>query len=210
MDQALLHAFREGHILRSGENVGLLDLCVYDSGSVVCHLAAVRAVRLISVIFRRVMGSCDHNARVAVIITGGKGKRRNRHQGIVDPYLDSICRQNACRVLCKYIALDTAVITDSHSLCAALCLYPVGKALRSLAHNIDIHTVGSCSQHAAETCGSEFQGNSETFFDLIVISADPGQLRFQIRIFQICFQPAFIIFLIHFYHSYHSFFDFFV
>ena len=80
MDQAFLHAFREGHIFRSGEDVGLLDLCVYDSGGVVRHLAAVRTVSLVAVVFCRVVRSSYHNSGVAVIITCSKGKSRNRHQ----------------------------------------------------------------------------------------------------------------------------------
>src|SRR5699024_7475872 len=119
------------------------------------------------------MGSCHHDSRVAVIVACRKGKCRYRHQCIVDPDFDPVGSQNACRSLCKYVTLQTAVITDRNSLCAALCLDPVGKALCRLAHNIDIHTVRSCSEHTAQSCSSKLQCHSETILDLFIISFDP-------------------------------------
>ena len=156
------------------------------------------------------MGSSHHYACIAVVITRCERKRRHRHQRVIDTDFDPICRQHACRCLCKHITFQTAVITDGHRLCAALGFYPVREPLGRLAHHIDIHAVRPSAEHAAQSCCSELQRDREAFFDLFLFPFDLCQFRFQIRVFQICRHPALILFLIHFYHSYYLFIDFFV
>ena len=78
-DQAFLNAFCKGHVFGTSQYVCLLDLIINDGCCVICHLAAIRAVSLISVIFSRVMRSCNHDSCIALIVACCKGKSRNRH-----------------------------------------------------------------------------------------------------------------------------------
>ena len=78
-DQTFLNALCKGHIFRTSQNVCLLDLIINDSCSIICHLAAIRAISLVSIIFSRVMRCGNHNTRVALIVACRKGKGRYRH-----------------------------------------------------------------------------------------------------------------------------------
>ena len=199
-DQALLHALGKGDVLCTGQHIRLLDLIVHDGGSIIGHLAAIRAVGLVAVVLGRVVRSRDHDTSIALVVTGSKAQCRHRHQSIVNAHLDTVCRQNACGGLGKDIALQAAVVADSHSLAAALSLDPVCQALRGLTHNIDIHTVGASAQNAAQTSGAKLQSHSKAVLDLVIISLDLGQLRLQISVFQLCSHPALIFIQIHLAH----------
>ncbi len=104
-NQAVLNALGKGYVLCAVKDIGLLDLCVNNRRCVVCHLAAVRTVCLITIILCRIVGRRHHNTRVALIVTGRKGKRRNRHQRVINPHLDPVCRKHARRCLGEYVAL---------------------------------------------------------------------------------------------------------
>ena len=199
-DHAVLHALGEGDVLCAGEHIGLLDLVVDDGGGVIGHLAAVRAVGLVAVVLGRVVGGGDHDTGVAVIVTGSKTQGRHRHQGIIDAHFDAVGCQNACGGLGKDIALQAAVVADRHGLGTALGQHPVCQTLRCLTDNVDVHAVGTGTQHAAQTCGSKLQRHSKAILDLIVIAFDLCQLRLQVCIFQIRCQPALIFIQIHLVH----------
>ena len=68
-DQPLLDAFPERHILRPGQHIRLLNLCINNASRIISHLAAIRSISLIAIILSRIMGSCDHDAGIAVIIS---------------------------------------------------------------------------------------------------------------------------------------------
>ena len=199
-DQALLHALSKGNVLCAGEHVGLLDLVVDDGSSIIGHLAAVRAVGLVAVVLGRVVGCRDHDAGVALIVTGSKAQGRHGHQGIINAHLDAVCSQNACGSLGKNIALQAAVVADGHGLGALLGLDPVCQTLRSLTDDINIHTVGASAQNAAQTSRAKLQSHRKAVFDLFVISLDLGQFRLQICVFQIGSHPALIFIQIHLAH----------
>ena len=199
-DQALLHASGKGDVLCAGQNIGLLDLIIDDGSGIIGHLAAIRAVGLVAVVLGRVVGSGDHDTGIALVVTGGKAQGRHRHQGIIDAHLDAVGGQNTGGGLGKDIALQAAVVADSHSLAAALSLDPVCQTLRGLTHNIDIHTVGASAQNAAQTSGAKLQSHSKAVLDLVIISLDLGQLRLQISVFQLCSHPALIFIQIHLAH----------
>ena len=199
-DEALLYALGEGDVLCAGEHIGLLDLIVYDGSGVIGHLAAVRAVGLVAVVLGRVVGSGDHDTGVAVIVAGSKTQSRHGHQGIVDAHLDAVGCQNACGGLGKNIALQAAVVADGHGLGTTLGQHPVCQTLRCLTDNVDVHAVGTSTQHAAQTGGTKLQRHSKAILDLIVIAFDLSQLRLQVCIFQIRCQPALVFIQIHLVH----------
>ena len=83
---------------------------------------------------------------------------------------------------------------DGYRLVSALCFYPVCKTLCCLTYYIDIHTVCSCAKYTTKSCGSEFQRYSKTVLDLLIVSFNPRQLRVQVCVFQVSFQPSLILF----------------
>ena len=143
------------------------------------------------------MGRGHHDTRIGLIITGREAQGRNRHQSVVDANLDSIGCQYAGCCLREHVAVDTAVVADGYQLLAALGLYPVGQTLGGLTNHIDIHTVRSCSQHAAQACSTELQGHCEAILNLIVLTLDTLQFLCQSRILQFCVHPTLIIVQIH-------------
>ena len=178
LDETLIHALGEAHVLRTGEHVGLLDLLVDDVGGLIGHLTSVRTVGLIAVVLRRIVGCGHHDAGVAVIVTGGEGKGRYRHELIVDAHVDAVrCQHTGC-VTCEVPALQTGIVADRNGLCSALGLHPVCHTLRRLANDPDIHPVGSCAECAAEASGSELECDGETLLDRVIIAFDILKLGF--------------------------------
>ncbi len=196
-DQPLFDALCKRHVCSPGQNVRLLNLVVDHCGSVIRHLAAVRSVCLIPVVFGRIVGGRYHNACVAMIISGGEAKRRNRHQLVIDAYLNPVRRKNARRVPGKVPALQATVIADRHRLVSALRFNPVCHALGRLPHHPDVHPVRSCSQCAAESRCSEFKGYRKPLPDGIIVSGDISKLLFQIKVHEIRLQPSIIFVPIH-------------
>ena len=206
-DQALLHALGKGDVLCAGQNIGLLDLIIDDGGGIIGHLAAIRAVGLVAVVLGGVVGSGDHDTGIALVVAGGKAQGRHGHQGIIDAHLDAVGGQNTGGSLGKDIALQAAVVADGDSLAATLGLDPVCQTLGSLTDNIDVHAVGTGTQHTAQTGGAKLQGHGKAVLDFLVITLDPAQLRFQIRVLQIRCQPALILIQIHIAHlTFNSYF----
>ena len=193
----------KGHDLGAGEDVGLLNLGVDDVSGLIGHLAAIGAVRLVAVVLGGVVGRGDHDARVAVVVAGGKAQRRDRHERLVDAHMYTVGGQHLGGGLGEHIALDAAVIADGNGLGAALGLDPVGEALRGLTHHVHVHAVGARADDAAQTCGAEFERHGETILNGGIIALDAFQLGFEIRVGQIGGQPTFVHFLIH--SSHHHF-----
>ena len=199
-DESLFHAFREGHVFGAGQDIGLLDRVVDNSGCVIGHLAAVGAVGLEAVVLGGVVGSGDHDTRVAVVITGSKAQCGDRHQLVIDADIDAVGGQDACCVAGKVPAFQTAVIADGDGLSAALGLDPLGNTLRSLTDYPDVHAVRACAQCAAKTCCTEGKRDREALFDGVIIALDIFELSVKITVDQISFQPAFVLILIHTLH----------
>ena len=70
---------------------------------------------------------------------------------------NAVCGQNRGAFARKDIGLDAAVVGDGHGRRFAVLVQVIGKALRRLAHGIDVHAVGAGADHAAQPAGSEFQ-----------------------------------------------------
>ena len=104
-NQPFIHRLGKFHGLIAGKYIGFLNLFINLSCGFVRHLASVTAVGLIAIVLRRVMGGSQHNTRTAMIVSGGKGQGRHRHQGIIHPNGNAICRQNLRRFLGKGPAL---------------------------------------------------------------------------------------------------------
>ena len=93
--------------------------------------------------------------------------------------------------------LDAAVIADGNGLAAALGLDPVGKALGRLTDNVNIHTVGACTDDAAQARGTELQGHSKTVLNGGIVALDAFQLGLEVSVVQLGSEPTLIHILIH-------------
>ena len=197
LDEALSHAVFKRNQLGAGEDVGLLDLGIDNIGGFVGHLASIGAIGLVAVVLSGVVAGRDHDARVAVIVTGGERKGRHRHQGTVDADFDTVGGQYLGGGAGEQIALDTAIVADGNSLGAALGFDPVSEALGGLAHHINVHAVGAGANDTAQTRGAELERHCETVLNGRVVALDAFQFGFEVGVVQISRQPAFIHILIH-------------
>src|SRR5699024_7108667 len=150
-----------------------------------------------AVVLGGVVGRGDHDARVAVVVPGGKAQGRHRHQGVVNADLDAVGSQHAGGRLGKDVALDAAVVADGDGLGAALGLDPVGQALGGLTDDVDIHAVGAGAQHAAQAGGAELHCNSKAVLDLCIVPLDLCQLGLEIGVLQVGRHPALVFIQIH-------------
>ena len=196
-DHAGCQPIRKGNVLRTLQNVGLLDLVVDHPGGVVGHLAAIGAVGLVAVVLGGVVGGGDHNARVGVVVPGGKGQGGHRHQHAIDPHPDAVGGQHTGGLPGEHVGIDPAVIGDGHQLAAPLGLDPVGQALGGLTHGVNIHAVAACAQHTPQSAGAEFQRDGKPLLDLVLVPGDALQLCRQRRILQLRGPPALVIVHIH-------------
>ena len=194
LDQPLGQTILKGNELGPGQDIRLLDLGVDNVGGLIGHLAAVRAV---AVVLGGVVAGRDHDARVAVVVAGGKAQRGNRHKGLIDADLDTVGGQHLGSGLGEQVALDAAVIADGNGLAAALGLDPVGKALGRLTDNVNIHTVGACTDDAAQARGTELQGHSKTVLNGGIVTLDAFQLGLEVSVVQLGSEPTLIHILIH-------------
>ena len=91
----------------------------------------------------------------------------------------------------------TGIIGNGNT--AFLSVYPadiIGKSLCSLAHGINIHPVGSGSDHTTKSGCTKFQIHIKTVFDLFFISLNTFQLISGILVKIRIVQPALIIFFV--------------
>ena len=132
-----------------------------------------------------------------MVVPGGKRQGGNGHQGIINPHLHAVGCQHPGSLFGKHIGVDAAVVGNGNQLIAPLGLHPVGKALGGLTHGVNVHPVGTGTQHAPQTGSTEFQRNRKALFDFIVITGNGSQLRRECRVIQPGFLPAFIIIQIH-------------
>ena len=184
-------------MLCARQHIRLLDGRVDNSGRIICHLAAVRAVCLVAVVLRRVVRSRDHDASVAVVVARRKAQGRYRHELLVKAHVDVICREGAGGLAREVPALETAVVADGDGLRAALRLDPVGNALRSLANDPDVHAVRTGAEHAAQAGRAELQSDGEAVLDGLIITGDVIEFLVQIEVHEIGSCPAFVLILIH-------------
>ena len=200
LDQALFHSLGKGQGFCALQNIGFLNFGIHGIGCIVGHLAAIGAIGLIAVVLGGVVAGRDHNTGVALIIARGKAQRGHRHQLRINAHLHAVGRQHlGCRPG-KHIAFNAAVIADGHRLAAALRFHPVGQALCGLTHGINIHTVGACADHTAQTRGAEFQRHGKSLANFVFIVPNTFQLGLQVGVIQLGIQPA----LIHFMHHNNS------
>ena len=122
------------------------------------------------------MGRGDHDARVAIVITGGEAQGRDRHEFVIDADVDAVGGKNTGRGAGEVPAFETAVVADGDGLGASLGFDPVGDSLGGLTDDPDVHAVGTSAKSATEAGRTEFQCDGEPVFDRLIVPLDVLQL----------------------------------
>ena len=162
-----------------------------------CYLCAVLPVSLVSVILRGIVACGDDNTGNAAQCAECKGKLRCGAQGFKDIGFDAVCCQAACSLVCKFGGLVTGIKGNGNAfflsslfdnvVCQSLCCFSDG---------IHIHTVGACSDDAAQSAGSKFQFLIKTLFDFLLVIFDRQKLLFGCFVKIGIIQPEFILLFI--------------
>ena len=143
-------------------------------------LGAILPVYLVAVILRRVMTGGDINTCNTSKPSDCIGQLRSRTQRFENICLDSICRKTAGRFVCKFRRHAAGIIGNGNSFFLPVIFYNIiGKPLSRLADCINIHTVCSRANHAAQSCCPEFQFPVKTFFYLVVVIPYTPKLFFR-------------------------------
>ena len=193
------HAGLDGFLKIAGfyiiEHIQRIDLADDSICDIQRDLAAVGAVGLIAVVLCRIVAGRHHDTRRAAQCTDRKGEHRGRHQLGVDMHLDAVCSEHGSGSLCECIGLDTAVVGDCDARCLKGLLDIISKALRCAANGIDIHSVGTGAEYAAETARSECEILIEALTDCFVVAADLFEFGYKIRILCCVLTPEAVQFI---------------
>ena len=92
------------------ENINAVHYRKHIVRSLKPQLAAVRAVCLVSVIFRGIVACGNHHARVAVQMPYRVRQHRSRHKFLININLNAVSRENSRRSAGKKLALYSAVV----------------------------------------------------------------------------------------------------
>ena len=169
LDPAVCHACFKIAGLDVGKDVQLLNLSKNLRCGLGGDLTAICAVDLIAVVLAGIVGSRHHDTCGGVQIAGRKGHGRNRHQNRPDVDLDAVGREHTRSHLCKYIALDTAVITDGHRRSFKVLFQIVRQTLRGLCHRVNVHPVRASADDAAQTTGAKSKVAVKSIFNFCII-----------------------------------------
>ena len=151
------------------------DLHIFGSGD----LGAVLPVNLVTVVLRRVVAGCHHNACGAVELTNGKGQHRCRTKRRKNVSFDSVGCHAECGLFCKFRGHVAGVKRNRHTFFLRMLFDDkVCQSLRCLSYRVNIHAVGSCSQNSAQTSGTKLQLSVKPLCDLFLVVLDGKELRF--------------------------------
>ena len=168
--KSLLRRFllRHGlHLIVAGDRIDIRDdACVMRR----CHLSAVLPVYLVAIVFRRIVACRDLYTGLASEIPKRKGFLRNRAKRVGKICLDSVCRKAKCRLFRKFRTHTAAVIGNGNALLRISVLIDViGKALRRLTNGIDVHPVGACADHTAQSAGTKSEVLIKTILYFLLV-----------------------------------------
>ena len=136
------------------------------------------------------MAGGDAHARAAPEIPDGPRERRGRFQARIQAGGDAVGGQHASRLPREQLALVAAVVRNRNLFRQIGGVEVIGQSLRGLAHGVEVHPVGSRSDHAAQAAGSEGQIAVEAVVDGVGVALNGAKLSGQIlRQAGLC-QPA--------------------
>ena len=203
-DHAALDGLIEIRGLNAGEDVGrrhfLCDYVRLGRG----QLCAVLPVDLVTVVFLRVMGCGDVDARDAAVVTDCKGQLRGRAQLVEDQRLDAVRGEDARGLLCELGREVTGVVCDRNAAVhrrLTVRYDQLRKALRRLTDGKAVHAVEADAQNAAQACRAERQRRIKTALDLFFIVCNRLQLCVLLCAQRAALQPVLVF--SHEIHVYH-------
>ena len=148
------------------------------------HLAAVGAIDLIAVIFRRIVAGRHADAKPAVQMAHRKAQRRHRLQPGIEIGRDAVRGKHRRRLAREDIALDAAVVADGNRLRQISLVQIRRDRLCGTADDIEIHPVRPGAEDAAQAGRAELQIAVKRVGDLLLVALHRGkllpQLGFQI------------------------------
>ncbi len=182
----------EGDSFDPIEIVKRIDFCKHRIRCNFSKLSAVASINLVTVVFCGIVGGCNHNPRLAMQLTGCKRKGRDRHQFLVDMYLDPICREHPCRLFREQVGLDPAVVRDCNCRVFKFLVQIVGESLSRTPDGVNVHPVGPCADNTAQSSGSKSQVSVKPLKNFFILPFDRFQLYRQVSILKVGSQPALI------------------
>ena len=133
------------------------------------YLCTIIPIGLITVIFFRVMRSCQDDTALTSQMTNGKRHLRSGTHILKQIYLDTISRENICWDFGKQTAVVTAIMTNHNSYLFKVfkvLIKIVGQSLSSCTDSIYIHTVTTYSHDTAQTACTKFQIFIKCFYQI--------------------------------------------
>lgn len=129
-------------------------------------LAAVGAVDLVAVVCRGVVGGGDVDAGRAAQLADGETQRGGGLDAIEQIGFDSVAGENLSDSTHKLLGTVTGIAAKGDGRVLKGAIQVIRQALRSLADGIDVQTVGSETEPATKTTGTEGQLTKEGIFNL--------------------------------------------
>ena len=129
------------------------DLCLFGR-----KLDTVRPIRLVTVVFSRVMRSRYIDARRTAESSYRKRHLGRRSRAVEKICFDTVCGKHGADLFGKLTAHIAAVTGNGDALFAglfALVLYQPRKPLCRISDGVNVHSVKSRAENAAQTCRSE-------------------------------------------------------
>ena len=163
------------------------------------YLCAVCPVYFVAVVFRGIVGCCQHNACCTAQFSYCEGQHGNGTQGRINEGRDAVCCKDQTCNFCKFRGHEARVICDGYALC--LCAFfqdIVCQTLRSLTNCVLVQSVGAVADDAAQTTCTKFQFFEEAFFDFHFVISNASQFRFCFFINKGIIQPLLISYAIFF------------
>ena len=124
------------------------------------HLSTVFPIGLVAVVFLGVVAGSDVHAGLCAKLTDGEADFRRRTKALEEINLDAVGREDVGNGLGKEATIVAAVVTDNNAealLTRESLVDVVGKALRSHADDVLVHTVGACAHDAAQSTCTELE-----------------------------------------------------
>ncbi len=106
-------------------------------------------------------------------------------------YFYTVSRKNFGGGTGKVIGLYAAVTANGNAF-SSVILYIVGKTLRRLVHGVNVHSVCTRADNAAEPAGAEFKLAVEAVGDLLLFPPYTFKLGFKIGVGRRVFKPEVI------------------
>ena len=161
------------------------------------YLSTVSPVYFVAVVFRGIMGCCQHYACCAAQFSYCEGQHGNGTQGRINEGRDTIRSEDQTCNFCKFRGHEAGVICNSYAF--VLCAFfqdVVCQTLGRFPNCVLVQSVGAVADDAAQTACTKFQFLEEAFFDFHFVISNASQFRFCFVVDKGIVQPLLISYTI--------------